>query len=89
MTTALFAIALAAVVLVRFIRLAARISGAEYRRTHGGPRWHGFALSYIALAGAACFGALDVAKTGGSIAVWLFLLASAGLVLFDNRRPWQ
>ena len=81
------ALVLAAPILVRCICVSAHISGREFAASRGRQRWHGFAISYIALGAAAGFAVLDVFRTGGTPAVWFFLIASAGLVVFDPRRP--
>ncbi len=85
--TTLLAAVFAAPIIVRCVCTAAHVSGNAFRRTHCVWRWHGFAISYIALGTAALFGVLDVYRTGGSHATWLFLVASAGLIVFDPRRP--
>ena len=83
----LLALALAAPIITRAACTAAHVSPDAFIKTHCIWRWHGFAISYVALGIAALFGVLDVYRTGGSQATWLFLVASAGLVLFDPRRP--
>jgi len=85
--TTLLALALAAIVIVRFVCLAKGVSPSAFKKAHCEIRWHGFAVSYISLALAVLFGVLDVYRTGGSQATWLFLVASAGLIVFDPRRP--
>lgn len=82
----LLALALAAPPIVRCVCVAIHISPRAFKKAHCPLRWHGFAWSYVALGAAAAFAALDVHLTGGTRAEWLFLAASAGLVVFDPRR---
>ncbi len=81
-----FAAALAAPILFRCACVAVKVSGAKFRTDRGHGHWHGFALSYVALGGAAGWTVIDILRTGGSLALWAFLIASAGLVVFDPRR---
>lgn len=83
----LLAVALAVPIITRCVCVSAHVSGDAFKTAHSIGKWHGFAISYIALGAAALFGVVDVYRTGGSHATWLFLIASAGLVMFDPRRP--
>lgn len=86
MIAALASLALAVIIIVRCVCVAMGVSGANFKAQHGGLRWHGFVASYVVLCGAALFAVLEIARTGGGLALWFFLVASAGLILFDPRR---
>lgn len=82
----LFAFLMAATIMVRAICVIYH----AYYKTHPRSKLHfaGFGYSYVAL-GAAAATALAYVFTNhfvyGQWAVWLFLAASAGMILFDRR----
>jgi len=83
---ALIALIIAAPILTRCACVASKVSGAQFREDRGHGHWHGFALSFVALGGAAGWTVIEILHTGGTLALWAFLIASAGLVVFDPRR---
>lgn len=83
---AFIALLLAAPILVRCACVAMKVSGQQFRDDRGHGHWHGFALSYVTLGGAAGWTVIEILTNGGTLALWAFLLASAGLIVFDPRR---
>lgn len=76
----------AGVICWRVLCVAAKISGRQFTLTHCRWRWWGFKASYIALAGAAMFGVISVRLTG-NLPLTMLLVATAGMFLFEPRRP--
>lgn len=83
----LIAIVLATIILVRCCCVAAKISRKKFVSEHTVLKWVGFQMSYLILAGAALHSVLYIMRTGGTLPVWAFLIATAGIVVFDPRRP--
>jgi hypothetical protein len=55
--------------------------------TRGYAHFLGYGLSHVVLAGGALLAAIDAAHGVLSLAGVIVVLASAGLILFDRRRP--
>lgn len=80
----LIALAALAVILVRVICV---LDGLHWRdRTIPAWQFIGFGLSYILLAGAAAIVCIGIHERQADPSDWMFLAASAGLILFDRRR---
>lgn len=85
----LIALAATGVIVVRCVCILYQ----SHWRTHERGPWHwmGFGYSYIAVAAAAMTGAIFIVSADwrfGLTSVSLFLIGTAGLILFDRRQPY-
>jgi len=80
---ALVAVGLAAIVLGRCAWVINHLSWRHRGRPY--PAWLAFGLSYALLAICACGSAAQIVVGRAGAGDWLWLLASAGLIVFDRR----
>lgn len=78
------AIALAATIFIRAICVA---HGTHPGRHHHWLQFAGFGYSYVILAAGAVFAAIEICSTVamGDLPLWLLLVGSGGLIVFDRR----
>lgn len=74
------------VVLWRVLCVGYKVSPKAFIQYHQRWRWWSFAASYVALFAGVLFGTANFIYTG-NIPLLLMILASAGVILFDPRRP--
>jgi hypothetical protein len=82
---ALLVLACAIVVIARSICIINRLHWTTLGT--GYPHFLGFGLSYVALAAGALVAAIDALHGALSLASYLVIVASAGMILFDKRGP--